>query len=57
MGSSQLFGVFNFTGETGVLIKSPDVKGYPINSKMGTVVKDIRFVVEKKEKVAGKIEG
>lgn len=45
------------TGDTVVLIKSLDVKGSTLNAKMGTVVKNIRIVVDNTEQIEGKIEG
>ena len=44
-------------GDTVVLVKSLDVKGSTLNAKMGTVVKNIRVVVENKEQIEGKVEG
>lgn len=45
------------TGDTVVLTKSLDVKGSTLNAKMGTVVKNIRVVVDNTEQIEGKIEG
>lgn len=45
------------TGDTVTLTKSLDVKGTSINAKLGTVVKNIRLVVENTEQIEGKIEG
>ncbi|MFN0202660.1 MAG: PhnA domain-containing protein [Bacteroidia bacterium] len=44
-------------GDTVVLMKSLEVKGSPIQAKMGTVVKNIRLVAENIEQIEGKIEG
>nr|WP_294796205.1 alkylphosphonate utilization protein [uncultured Mucilaginibacter sp.] len=46
-----------FTGDTVVLTRSLDVKGSPLNAKMGTVVKNIRIVASNTDQVEGKIEG
>lgn len=44
-------------GDTVVLTKSLDVKGSSLNAKMGTVVKNIRLVINNTEQIEGKIEG
>jgi protein PhnA len=44
-------------GDAVTLIKSLDVKGSTLNAKMGTVVKNIRLVVDNTEQIEGKIEG
>ena len=45
------------TGDSIVLTKSLDVKGSSLNAKMGTVVKNIKLVVDNTEQIEGKIEG
>lgn len=44
-------------GDTVVLTKSLDVKGSTLNARLGTVVKNIRLVVDNTEQIEGKIEG
>ncbi len=45
------------TGDIVIITKSLDVKGYTLNAKLGTVVKNIRLVPENTEQIEGKIEG
>lgn len=44
-------------GDTVVLTKSLEIKGAPLNAKMGAVVKNIRLVADNPEQIEGKIEG
>lgn len=44
-------------GDSVVLTKSLDVKGSSLNARIGTVVKNIRLVLENTEQIEGKIEG
>jgi protein PhnA len=44
-------------GDSVVLTKSLDVKGSTLNAKLGTVVKNIRFVENNTDQIEGKIEG
>jgi len=44
-------------GDAVVLIKSLDVKGTTLNAKMGTVVKNIRLVLDNTDQIEGKIDG
>ena len=44
-------------GDSVVLIKSLDVKGSTLTAKMGTVVKNIRLVIDNTEQIEGKIDG
>ncbi|MDT3403208.1 PhnA domain-containing protein [Mucilaginibacter terrae] len=42
-------------GDTVVLTRSLDIKGSPMNAKMGTVVKNIKLVADNTDQVEGKI--
>lgn len=44
-------------GDTVVLTRSLEIKGSPLNAKMGTVVKNIRLVSANTDQIEGKIEG
>ena len=44
-------------GDSVVLIKSLDVKGFTLTAKLGTVVKNIRIVEDNTEQIEGKVEG
>lgn len=44
-------------GDSVVLTRSLDVKGSTLNAKMGTVVKNIRLVVDNSDQIEGKVEG
>lgn len=44
-------------GDTVVLTRSLDVKGSPLNAKMGTVVKNIRLVADNIDQIEGRVEG
>jgi protein PhnA len=45
------------TGDTVVLTRTLDVKGSSLNAKMGTVVKNIRLVIDNTDQIEGKIDG
>ena len=45
------------TGDSVTLIRSLDVKGSQINAKIGTLVKNIKIVVDNTAQIEGKIEG
>jgi len=45
------------SGDTVVLTKALDVKGSSISAKLGTVVKNIRLVLDNTEQIEGRIEG
>jgi len=44
-------------GDTVVLIRTLDVKGSSLSVKMGTVVKNIRLVLDNTDQIEGKIDG
>lgn len=44
-------------GDTVTLIKDLDVKGFTLNAKIGTAVRNIRLVHDNHEQIEGKIEG
>lgn len=45
------------TGNSVVLTKTLDVKGSSLSAKLGTVVKNIRLVIDNTDQIEGKIEG
>lgn len=51
------YGAILQNGDNVVLTKSLDVKGSTVNAKVGTVVRNIRLVMDNKEQIEGRIEG
>jgi protein PhnA len=51
------YGAVLQNGDTVVLTKSLDVKGSTVNARLGTVIRNIRLVVDNTEQIEERIEG